>query len=192
MSEDELLELRHEPGTGSELELGCDPLLDRLEVPLPERSGLGVAEALEREILERCAAPQCERGAQQLDASRRRRRLRFCDEPFEPREIERLRVDAQHVARGIVPDSLGADRLPETRDRVLERRGCRPRCRFAPELVDQTIARDGLVRVQQQVREQCAREPPLQPEAAAVVDHLERSEDPKLHVTFVALSPSGR
>ena len=61
----------------------------------------------------------------------------------------------------------------------------------APELVDETLGRRRLVRVEQEVREQRAREPPVERDGATILDDLQRPEDPELHVTFVALSCAG-
>src|ERR671934_27235 len=65
---------------------------------------------------------------------------------------------------------VNVDRLPRRRRR-----------RLTPELVDQPLARDELVRMQEQGRQD---EPLLQPaqrDRLALVDHLEWPEDPVLH-----------
>lgn len=45
--------------------------------------------------------------------------------------------------------------------------------------------------MQQEIGEQGAREPSVERDRTSVVDDLERAENPKLHVTFVALSRRG-
>src|SRR5207237_3732670 len=66
------------------------------------------------------------------------------------------------------------------------------RRRLAPELVDQALARDELVRMKEQDRED---EPFLQPakrERPALCDHLEWSEDPVLHSQILPLPEPDR
>ncbi len=118
----------------------------------------------------------------------RRGTLRFLDESVEPSQVELLRIDAQDVAGGPQPDRLRAERLSQARDVVLERGGRRLRRPFTPQHVDQPVAGDRLVRVEEEIREERARQSPLQRDRPAVLDHRERPEDSELHVSFVALS----
>ena len=63
---DQRLELADELSAAAELEVGVDPLLERLQAQLLEPADLGLGERLEGEVGERWAAPQRERLAEQL------------------------------------------------------------------------------------------------------------------------------
>ena len=52
----------------------------------------------------------------------------------------------------------------------------------APELVDQAVGGDDLVRVQQQDRQQRALLDPAERERAIVLGHLERAKEPEFHL----------
>ena len=80
---DQLLELVEELGAASELEVRRDPVLDRREAALREQRDLLLRKLLEGEILERIAAPERERRAQQLRTLLQRRALGLFDEPLE-------------------------------------------------------------------------------------------------------------
>ena len=78
-------------------------------------------------------------------------------------------------------NTVSGQRLSQLGDVDVDRLSGRRRGRLAPELVDQALARDELVRMQEQDRQD---EPLLQPaqrDRLALVDHLERPEDPVLH-----------
>ncbi len=106
--------------------------------------------------------------------------MRFLDQQFELLEVERARLDADQVARSLRDDRVAAERLPQLAHVDLERRRGRVRRRAVPELVDQPIARDDPVRVQQQQREQCPLLRAAESHQLAVLRRFERAEDPKL------------
>ena len=54
----------------------------------------------------------------------------------------------------------------------------------APELVDEPVRRDDLVRTREQEREQGPLPRAAERERTALLDHLERSQDAELHVFF--------
>src|SRR5436190_23171971 len=100
------------------------------------------------------------------------------------RDIEPVGVDPDAVAAVRGRDrveTVSAERLAQLGDIDVDRFFGRGRRRLAPEVVDQALARDELVRMQEQDRQD---EPLLQPaqrDRLALVDHLERPEDPVLH-----------
>jgi hypothetical protein len=65
---------------------------------------------------------------------------------------------------------------------VLDRLGRGGRCFVVPELLDEPVGRDGLARVQEQEREQCPLPAAAEGDVPVAVTHLERSEDPEIHV----------
>src|SRR5947208_1427933 len=107
---------------------------------------------------------------------------------LEAHQVEVARIDGQHVARRPGRDRVVADRLAQPGDQVAERRRGGRRSLLVPELVDQAVARDDLVRIQKQKRQEGAllltrkrdHSPP-------VARRLERTEDSELrHPQVVA------
>jgi hypothetical protein len=177
----ERLELTRDLGVAAAGELGVEPLLVRGEPQLVQPGDLGLSERLVRQVGERRPPPQIESVAQQL-----RRRRGSCaaglgDELLEALEVELTRLEAQDVA-GRARDDHTRSELPaqlgdEDVDALDDRRGRR----LAPELVDQPLGRDHLVRVQEQDGEQRARLDAAERQHAAVGTDLERPEDRELH-----------
>jgi hypothetical protein len=78
-------------------------------------------------------------------------------------------------------DPRSTERSPQAGDVIVDRvRGARRR-RFAPQPVDQAIARDGPVRIQQKHCQHCALLRAAQREPTTVVSRLERTQDSELH-----------
>jgi len=134
------------------LELLGDPALDRGDPRLVEAGCVVQGELLLRDIGERGPAPQ---GKRLGEAALR-------DEPVEPRCVELLRLEADEVAGRARHDPVGAERPPQGVHVHLERATDARGGIFAPDGVDQPLARDRLVGVQQQHGEQRPR--PLPPE----------------------------
>ena len=167
---DERLELRDELDVAASLEVAVDAVLDRGESKLLEARNLVLREAVICNVGKRCAPPESER---LLNASRSPERV-------EAVEVELARVNTQQVAGCLGRDALGAEQLPQLRDVPLQRLA-RSRCRLLlPERVDQSIARDDAVRLQQEQREQRALLLPTQVEREPVRSHLERAEKTEL------------
>ena len=101
-----------------------------------------------------------------------------------------LGIDLDAVAAVHGRDRVAAvpcQRLPQPRDVAVDGLPRRRRRRLAPEFVDQPFARDELVRMQEQDRQD---EPLLQPaqrDRLALVDHLQWPEDPVLHQRVLPL-----
>src|SRR5438034_7569243 len=93
-----------------------------------------------------------------------------------------FRSEAEQVSRRRrLERPLRLEQLPELRDVDLERL-CRGRRRpLAPEPVDQALARERLVRMQQEERQERPLLRAAHPQRAAFAKHLQRSEQPKLH-----------
>jgi hypothetical protein len=144
---DQALQLGNEARTLAERELRLDPLLDRLEPKLLQPPDLRLRERLERQILQCRPTPQRQGGPQLVRPIAPLRPSCVRDEPLEPGEIEPLRVDAQHVAPCRGREHVAPERLAQVRDVVLQRGGCALRRLRPPDLVDQALAGDELVRV---------------------------------------------
>jgi hypothetical protein len=186
---DELLQLTDELARGAQLEVGVHPLLERRESRLLQAADLVAGERLEGEVLERRPPPERQRGAELLGALTRLGPACLGREPLEARQVELLRIDAQQISGGLGDDQLRTDRLSQPRDVVLQRGAGGLRWRRPPDLVDQPVGRDDLVRVQQQVCEQGAQPLPVQRDSAAVLDDRQWAENAEFdgNVAVVAL-----
>ena len=110
-------------------------------------------------------------------------------ELLEAREVELVALDADHVAGRAGDDPVGAEGLAELRDVVLDRVQRLLGRAHSPELVDQAVGRDDLVRAGEQQGEQ--RSLALTPECkrAVGVDHLQGPKDPELHLSARSQRP---
>ena len=97
-------------------------------------------------------------------------------------EIELIVADHDRVAVATRLDRVGAQPPAQRGDPHLNRLACRRRRPPVPQLVDQTVDRDRLVRVQKEQDEQSAFLDAGNSDRGLVVPHLERSEDPEFHV----------
>ena len=151
---DQRLELADEVCVASACKVGVDPLLKHRQPQLVELPDLGLGERLVREVGERRAAPEGECGAQLVRRPHGLRSPRLPAQPLEHREVELLRLDVQDVAGRARGQPLGAELAPQPHDvdlDALRRRGGR---RLSPQLGDQPVGGNDLVRVQQQEGEQ--------------------------------------
>ena len=174
---DELFQLADQVAGGAELEVGIDPLLERRESCLLEAADLVAGKRLEREVLEGRPPPERQRGAELLGPLARLGAPCLGGQPLEARQVELLRVDPQDVSGRLGDDQLRTDRLSQPRDVVLQRGAGGLRWGRPPDLVDQPVGRDDLVRVQQQVREQGAQPLSVQRDSAAVLDDRQWAEN---------------
>ena len=185
----ELFQLADQLASGAQLEVGVHPLLERLESRLLEAADLVAGERLEREVLERRPPPERERGAELLCPFARLGPACLRGETFEARQVELLRVDAQQISGRLGDDQLRTDRLSQPRDVVLQGGAGGLRWRRPPNLVNQPVGRDDLVRVQQQVCEQGAQPLSVERDGAAVLDDRQWAENAEFdgNVAVVAL-----
>ena len=132
----------------------------RDEPQLLETSDRRLRERLVREVGERRTAPERERVAELHRGLRGVAALEVAiglgHQPLEALQVELVRPDVDDVARRPGHDRLPAcaERLAQLRDAYLERGRPGFRRLIAPELVDQAVAGDDLVRVQEEEREQ--------------------------------------
>lgn len=178
---DEALELGHELVVPAESELRFVPKLERTETPLLELCGLGRVDGLASEIGERRADPERKRLSKILRSFGRASRFERCgcslDEPVEPAEVELRRVEPQPVAGSVPLDAIRPQGSAQPVHVDLERRH-RGRRRFVgPEHVDEPVARDDRVRVQEQGGQQRALLRRSEGERAVVSDRLDRSQN---------------
>src|SRR5439155_3475831 len=146
-----------------------------------EAPDLELCEPLVSELLERPAPPERERLVQLRGGGLRIDLFRLLEERVETINVELIAFDPEEVPRCFRLDALLAQHSAQLRDVDLE---CLP-SRFgrllAPECVDQAVGRDNLVRIQQQHGEQAPLFRTAHVERSLAVEHLERTENPKLH-----------
>src|SRR5437588_9992003 len=87
----------------------------------------------------------------------------------------------EDVARRTRLEPPVAERLAQLRDRVLQDLGRRGRWVPVPELVDQPLAREELVRMQEHEGEERLLLAPVQRDRPMLADDLERAEDAEFH-----------
>ena len=96
-------------------------------------------------------------------------------------EVDLVRIGAEQVAAGLRDDAVAAEGLAQLRDVHLQRLAGGRRRRVLPKRVDQALARDGAVRLEQEQREQRALLVAAELEHSPVVDNLEPAEEAELH-----------
>jgi hypothetical protein len=171
-------------------EVRFDPGLERGQSELLQTGDLGLGERLEGEVCKCGSPPECE-GI----PKRQRRAFRITARELPPtllqQRLEAVYVElvwrnTQHVARCLREQELSAGSVgkesPQPReidaqDRVDCLRGSIP-----PELVDESLARDGLVRVYEEDAEERALFRTTEREYVLVPDDFKRPEDAKLEI----------
>ena len=168
-----------------EREIGLDPLLHRRHTQAFEPSDLGLGERLERELGQRRSTPEAERFVQ---GSRRTLGIALCEripplaEPaLEAVQVELGRLDREQVAGRAGQQSLRGQQLAQPRDVDLQALHRGFGRLVAPELVDQTIARQDVVCVHEEQRKQRALLGARERQQPLPVMDLERTQDPVLH-----------
>jgi hypothetical protein len=170
----------------AQLEIGLHPLLESREAELFEPEAFSLRERDPSELGERRPSPQRKRLTQGVRGALRvtsgQSVPTLADEPLEALEVERIRLGAHPIAGGARLDALTAERLPQLRDVHLEGRARSLRRLVSPNLVDQAIARDDAVRVQEEESQERALLPPAERYEPTVLLGLERAKDAELHV----------
>ena len=176
----------------AEREVGLDPVLARGQMKLLEPGDLGLGERLVGQVAKRRAPPELERRVQlRAGGARivgRQRASPLAHERLESLGIEPLGIDPQLVARrarqehaALAGGGTGLEDPPQSRDGHLERLDRLVRALTGPQLVDQAVARDDLVRVQEQHSEKRSLSGAAQGEWRVAVGRLERPEDVEVH-----------
>jgi hypothetical protein len=178
----------------SEREIAVDPVHQRRQPQLVELRHLVAPVRLEQQSGEGRAAPERNGFAQELGSrlelahgcalTRGRKKL------LHVREVEFVGIDTKAVAavrgRNRV-ETVTGQCLPQLRDVDVDRLSRGGRRRLTPELVDQALARDELVRMQKQDPQDKPLLQPGQRDRLALVDHFQWSEDPVLHEQVLPL-----
>ena len=182
------LHLADEIRVTAEREIGLDALLERHEPQLLEARDRRLGERLVREVGKRLPTPQRERRAQEpcrlLRVAGRACSARAIELALEARDVELVRLDS-----GDVPGWTGRDHglaaglsqsFTQLGDVDLDDLRGRRRRLVAPELVDQAVNRNDLVRPQQEDGEQRTLLRSSERQDTSTVSDLERAEKPEV------------
>ena len=175
MLEDQRLELSDQLAVAATREVGLDPLLERDEPQLLEPRDLRLGERLVRQVAQRGTAPERERPAQLVRRGLRLVGPRLAEQALEAVQIELPGIDAEEVAGRARDEPALAQLLAEPGHVDLDRLRRGGRRATGPQRVDQPVARHGLVRAQQQDREQATLSTAAEREHGLVLEHLERA-----------------
>jgi len=188
----EIVELADDVRVTAEGEIGLEPFFRCRQPELLQPHLLAVSEVGAVEICQRRPAPKGkpfpELLGRALGISGGERRSARANEPLEAEEVELVRIDVDHVAgrpRDEQRTAFGAsgrfEDLAQLRDMDLQggRRGLRRP--IAPEPLDETVARDDFVRVQEKHAQQRALLRAAEPKRPAVGFGLEGPKYAELH-----------
>ena len=178
---DQARQLRDQLGGRSQLEVGGEPPLERLQAKLLEALRLRRRERRVAQVGESGPTPERERLAEKLRRDRRARgRAGALEQMLEAPEIELALTDLELVAGAPraqpLPPEEPAQAVHGDLDRVLRGAG-RP---LAPERVDDALSRHDLVRVQEEQREQRALAQAARRKRRSVPPDLEGPQQPEL------------
>ena len=180
MPRDEQLQLRHELGVDLELEIGRDPILEYAQPQILQAMDVVLREVLQLRVGKRPASPESKRLAEHGRPPLGLFLPRRAEDVLETGEIELTSIKREHVAVRPCLEETGSQQLSQLRDGVLEGRRRSSRRMLSPELIDETLSRDRLVRPQEQQRQQRALVATAERQCLLPVAHLEGTEDPEL------------
>jgi hypothetical protein len=178
---DQCLQFRNDIGVLSELESSVDLLLDDGLPQFVDARALGLQRRLLGEVRKGGTTPERQRGAELRISFTRRKRPRLGDETLEPAEVDCLWSGAENVAPRLGYECLAPDLLAQPGDVVLECRGGVRRRMVAPQVLDQPVSADDLVRLEHEQSEHGTALRTPQVERATVPPNLQRPEHSELH-----------
>ena len=184
MEVDQRFELADQPRVLADREPGIDSQLGRLQAQLLEPRHLTLGEGLLGEVGQRRPPPQRDGLQQQLARGDAvplgHRGVRAPQETREPERVELRLTDPEDVSRRLGQKKSVPERLAQPRHVHLDHVAGAGRGRLAPDLPDQTVARDHLVRGQQQHRQQSPLPIRAELDRPPVTPHLQRAQNPEL------------
>ena len=177
---DQAVDLGHEALALAEREPGIDPIGRRgpaLALEPPDRL---LGELVVAEVCERRPSPEVE-GARELPIGGRRiagveRDPALGCEPFEPVAVELVGPDLEAVAARRGHEPVSADRPAQPRHILLDVLGGAFRRPVDPQVPDESVGRDGGIRLQKQDREEGAFLAAADRDRLAPVDDLDQAQ----------------
>ena len=184
MPRQEWLEFPERPRMFARCQQPLDPIPLRLDPELVQAGRLGEQRRLIRQVGQRRPPPERQGILDRVDRDARIDReglLRVGDERIEPSRVELERFDDEEVAGRPAFQASVAQRLAEVRHVGLEDVARLLGRLLTPDIVDQDVSGDDLVRADQQVRQDRALLRPSEGDRAVPRVDLERSQDAELH-----------
>ena len=167
-----------------ESEVRFDSRLQCSQPKLVEPRGLHLRERLVGDVHEHGPSRERERftkrPGRRLGIARRLLAPTPGDEPLEAVEVELVWLDPEPVAGALRRDPILPEALAKSVDLHLQRVGGARGRTLAPDRVDQPVARDDLVPVEEEAVEHPRLPAGAERDDATVVDDLERSKKPEL------------
>ena len=187
---DRALELGDEVRVPAQGELRVDPLGEDRHAEIVETVPLGRREGLVAGVVERAAAKPRLGAPQRLGPLVVGLRPGLGAQRLNELDVELAVLEANRV--GVTPcrDALVAERAAELADVALDDLPGARRCAAVPEILDERVDRQRLVRPRQHEEEERSRASVRKLDCPVVSDDLEWSEDVEPHVLFV--TPLGR
>jgi hypothetical protein len=181
------LQLRHELRVTPGAQLGLESRLERDQPLLLERCDRALRERRERQVGERRAAPQRERVLEELERPPGmvggQLTAPLVEQSLEAVRVEVLGAEPQLIAVAAGGQHVLGELLAQPRHVHLERlQRVRGRA-LAPQLVDQPLVRERLVRVQEQHCEDGAALAPAERNGLGPLEGLQRAENPDIHAS---------
>jgi hypothetical protein len=177
----EALELGDELRVTAEHQLHLEPLLRRRQTKLLEPEHVLGGERVVAEVRERVTTKQGESSTQQFGtACGVVLSVRLVDERLEAADVDALAVEPEQVSRRSCLDRVGSEQLAQSGDVTVQRRVRRLRRRLAPERSDELVARNHVVHVEQEKRQQSAVLRSRRSDHAFASDDLEWAEEAEI------------
>ena len=193
MTGDERLELTDHVGVAPDRKVGLDAPLQRGQPELLEAGGLVLGEGL-GELGQRRPAPQRQRALDDVGRvagpAAGKRGTTVGNEPLEAVEIELVRLELERVPGGTRVQARLGKHPAELRDVGLHHLPRRVGDGVAPQVVDDPLARDRPVRVQEQHGEQRPLLARRDRQRGGAVDDFERAQEAEFHRSRVEATPS--
>jgi hypothetical protein len=197
MTSDECAELAHQLAVTTCAEVRVDPRFVRLEARLLEPGARVERKTLAGEIGKRLAPPQIEGGSQNpggvFEAPLREQRPALVSETLEPRQVELLPTNGHHVSGRARPEHvMWLKQFSQPGDVLLERRRSVVRGIVAPELLDKTIGRDDVARLEKQEGEDAPLLDAPEAKLPIALPDLERTKDAEVEERCQGVTVSRR
>ncbi len=193
------LELCDDFGVAAERDLSFDSLFERAQAQVLKSRDLFLGKRLVRKIGQGGAAPKRKR---LVDLLSRRSGLSagegsaaIVEQALERVSVELTRFDPEDVAVParlerrffVLRSTVRVDRSAKARDVSLERLRGRGRRSLPPELVDQLVGGDDLVRVEEEDGEERTLLATAELDPPTLVGDLQRTQDPEIHLACCTL-----
>jgi hypothetical protein len=174
-----------------EREIDLDPLFEGGKASAVDPGSLVAREVLVAQVRQGLPPEKRQRRAEELGrVSRILCGASLLDETLEPSKVDLLRPEPDDITRWPGLDHLRPEEFAQGRDVAVQRRRCGLGRVLTPQGVEQLLAPDDLVRPEHEQGQQGALLRTRWRHVVAVLDDLERPQDPNLHRRSKTAAPS--